>query len=55
MEEPDLYKKSAMKNMKIPYWLVLKRYWVRLAAISLTWCVLSLYDNQAAYAYGGLI
>jgi len=26
-----------MKNIKIPYWLIVKRYWVRLAAISFTW------------------
>ncbi|KAJ7454738.1 metabolite transporter [Mycena latifolia] len=37
MEEPDLYKKSSMKAVKIPYMLVLRKYGVRLAAISFTW------------------
>jgi hypothetical protein len=26
-----------MKRAKIPYWLIIKRYWVRLAAICVTW------------------
>ncbi|KAJ7284560.1 putative metabolite transporter [Mycena rebaudengoi] len=39
MEEPQLYKKSAMKSVKIPYGLVLRRYGVRLAAISVTWFI----------------
>ncbi|KAJ7093411.1 MFS Git1p-related glycerophosphoinositol and glycerophosphocholine permease [Mycena belliarum] len=39
MEEPDLYKKSAMKTVKIPYMLIVRKYWVRLAAISLTWFI----------------
>jgi len=37
MEEPELYKKSSMKAVKIPYLLVFRRYGVRLAAISFTW------------------
>ncbi|KAJ7183190.1 MFS Git1p-related glycerophosphoinositol and glycerophosphocholine permease [Mycena filopes] len=37
MEEPELYKKSSMKVVKIPYRLVLRKYGVRLAAISFTW------------------
>ncbi|KAJ7163975.1 putative metabolite transporter [Mycena crocata] len=37
MEEPELYKKSSMKSIKIPYRLVLRKYGVRLAAISFTW------------------
>ena len=37
MEEPSRYKRDSMKNAKIPYWLIFKRYWVRLAAISFTW------------------
>jgi hypothetical protein len=39
MEEPELYKKSSMKAIKIPYMLVLRKYGVRLAAISFTWYV----------------
>ncbi|KAJ6509860.1 major facilitator superfamily domain-containing protein [Mycena vulgaris] len=39
MEEPDPYKKNSMKTIKIPYLLVLRRYGVRLAAISLTWFI----------------
>ena len=38
MEEPTRYKKDSMKNVaKIPYWLIVKRYWASLAAISVTW------------------
>jgi hypothetical protein len=37
MEEPELYKKSSMKTVPIPYSLVLRKYGVRLAAISVTW------------------
>ncbi|KAJ4480012.1 putative metabolite transporter [Lentinula aciculospora] len=39
MDEPESYKKSSMKNVKIPYMLVLRRYWPSLAAISLTWFI----------------
>lgn len=37
MEEPTRYKTDSMKRARIPYWLILKRYWVSLAAISFTW------------------
>ncbi|KIJ46991.1 hypothetical protein M422DRAFT_59563 [Sphaerobolus stellatus SS14] len=37
MEEPTRYKKDSMKHAKIPYLLIIKRYWVRLAAISIVW------------------
>jgi len=37
MEEPSRFKRDSIKNAKIPYWLIFKRYWVRLAAISTTW------------------
>ncbi|KAJ6468381.1 metabolite transporter [Mycena sanguinolenta] len=37
MEEPEMYKKSSMKAVKIPYRLVIRRYGVQLAAISITW------------------
>ncbi|KAJ7799663.1 MFS Git1p-related glycerophosphoinositol and glycerophosphocholine permease [Mycena olivaceomarginata] len=36
-EEPDMYKRNSMKTIKIPYWLVFKRYGVQLAAVSFTW------------------
>jgi len=39
MDEPTRYKKDSMKNAKIPYWLIIKRYWVGLAALSLTWFI----------------
>ncbi|KAG6863349.1 hypothetical protein C0993_011887 [Termitomyces sp. T159_Od127] len=39
MDEPLRYKKDSMKHAKIPYLLVIKRYWNRLAAISFIWCV----------------
>lgn len=37
MDEPERYKKDSMKHAKIPYRLVLRRYWVPLATISLIW------------------
>ncbi|KAG6819893.1 hypothetical protein H0H93_007606, partial [Arthromyces matolae] len=37
MDEPEPYKKNSMKRIRIPYWLVIKRYWVQLSAISFTW------------------
>lgn len=39
MVEPDLVKKSSMKHAKIPYVLIIKRYWLRLAAICVTWFI----------------
>lgn len=39
MEEPTMYKKSSMKHASIPYWLIIKRYWVNLAAVSFTWFI----------------
>ncbi|KAF9565208.1 putative metabolite transporter [Agrocybe pediades] len=37
MDEPLRYKKDSMKNARIPYGLILRRYGGRLAAISFTW------------------
>jgi len=37
MENPTRYKKDSMANAKVPYFLILKRYWKGLAAISATW------------------
>ncbi|QRW03638.1 Sugar (and other) transporter [Ceratobasidium sp. AG-Ba] len=39
MTEPTRYQKDSMRNAKVPYWLIFKRYWRSLAAISLTWFV----------------
>ncbi|KIJ42492.1 hypothetical protein M422DRAFT_31288 [Sphaerobolus stellatus SS14] len=39
MEEPSRYKKDSMRDTKIPYWLIIKRYWVRLVAICITWFI----------------
>lgn len=42
MEEPTRYKKDSMARIsqaKIPYWLIIKRYWVQLLAISITWWI----------------
>ncbi|EJD34786.1 MFS Git1p-related glycerophosphoinositol and glycerophosphocholine permease [Auricularia subglabra TFB-10046 SS5] len=36
MEEPTRYKEGAMRR-KVPYWLIIKRYWPGLCAISFTW------------------
>lgn len=48
MTEPKAYQKAGGRRAKIPYWLVIKRYWVRLAAISIIWFI---YDFSA-YAFG---
>ncbi|KAF9524855.1 MFS Git1p-related glycerophosphoinositol and glycerophosphocholine permease [Crepidotus variabilis] len=48
MEEPARYKRDSMKHAKIPYLLILRRYWVPLLAISITWFI---YD---IIAYFGL-
>jgi len=48
MEEPPLYKKNSMKHAKIPYLLVLRRYWVRLTALAIIWF---LYD-LIVYPFG---
>ncbi|KAA1478521.1 MFS Git1p-related glycerophosphoinositol and glycerophosphocholine permease [Dentipellis sp. KUC8613] len=37
MEEPTRFKKDSMKNAKVPYVLIIKRYWRNLLAISFTW------------------
>jgi MFS family permease len=37
MEDSDRYKQDSMQRVRIPYMLVLRRYGVRLAALSLTW------------------
>ncbi|KZP13573.1 MFS Git1p-related glycerophosphoinositol and glycerophosphocholine permease [Athelia psychrophila] len=39
MEEPEHYRKNSMKRVKVPYVLILKRYWPGLAALSLAWFI----------------
>ncbi|KAM5538502.1 hypothetical protein V8D89_007835 [Ganoderma adspersum] len=39
MEEPTRFKKDSMANAKVPYLLIIRRYWVSLAAISVTWFI----------------
>jgi len=39
MDTSTRYKKDSMRNVRTPYWLILKRYWLRLAAISITWFI----------------
>ena len=39
MQNPSHYRKNSMRDTKIPYWLVIRRYWVNLLAISLTWFI----------------
>ena len=39
MQEPERFKRDSMKHVRIPYWLVLKRYGWSLAAISTTWFI----------------
>jgi len=38
MQEPTLYKKDALKR-NVPYWLIVKRYWIQLSAICVTWFI----------------
>jgi MFS family permease len=37
MEEPERFRKDSMKNARIPYLLIFRRYGTRLVAISITW------------------
>lgn len=40
MAEPTLYKKDSMKHVKkIPYLLIIRRYWLRLSIICITWFI----------------
>ncbi|KAL1411325.1 glycerophosphoinositol permease [Vanrija albida] len=39
MEEPEAYKKNSMKHVRIPYWLIIKRYWGKLLAVSFCWFI----------------
>ncbi|KAI1006679.1 Glycerophosphodiester transporter [Podosphaera aphanis] len=48
LEEPEEFTKESMKNVKIPYLLVIKYYWWRLFVVSLIWF---LYDFST-YSFG---
>lgn len=48
IDEPERYKKDSMKHAKIPYMLVIRRYWVSLAAISVVWFLY----NFIVYPFG---
>ncbi|KAL1407996.1 glycerophosphoinositol permease [Vanrija albida] len=48
MEEPDAYKKNSMRHTRIPYWLIIKRYWLKLAAVSIVWFIY----NWVTYPFG---
>ena len=52
MEEPTLYKRDSMKNISIPYKLVIKRYWRGLLGISLAWFIYDFitYVNDRAHS-----
>lgn len=39
MDEPEAYKKNSMRHVRIPYLLVVRRYWLRLFAVSLVWFI----------------
>lgn len=49
MDEPRRYKKDSMKHAKIPYLLILRRYGVSLAAISLTWFIYDFITYAPSY------
>ena len=48
MKEGDRYAKDGMRHVKIPYWLVIKKYWSRLLPVALIWFI---YDFSA-YSFG---
>lgn len=52
MTEPALYKKGSMKHVKTPYILILRRYWVSLVGVSLTWFIYDfiVYVNCVSHA-----
>jgi len=39
MEEPERFKRDSMRDAKVPYWLIIKRYWSGLLAISASWFI----------------
>ncbi|KAG6919883.1 hypothetical protein DXG01_015591 [Tephrocybe rancida] len=42
MDEPIRYKTDSMRDTRIPYRLVIRRYWASLAAISVVWFILDI-------------
>ena len=48
MKEGDRYAQDGMRHVKIPYRLVIKKYWTRLLPVSIIWF---LYDFSA-YSFG---
>ena len=48
MKEGDRYATDSMRHARIPYWLVIKKYWARLIPVSIIWF---LYDFSA-YSFG---
>jgi hypothetical protein len=44
MKDGDRYAHDSMRHVRIPYWLVLKRYWTRIVPVSIIWFV---YDFSA--------
>lgn len=55
MEEPERFRKDSMKNARIPYTLIFRRYGTRLAAISATWYLLRcICDLDAAGSFHSL-
>ena len=48
LKEPEDYKRNSMKHVSIPYGLVIRYYWKRLAVIMIIWFI---YDFSA-YAFG---
>ena len=54
MQNPTSYKKNSMRDTRIPYWLVIKRYWVNLLAISLTWFIYDFITCVSVISSAGL-
>ncbi|KAL3421846.1 major facilitator superfamily transporter [Phlyctema vagabunda] len=48
LQEPEEFKRESMKHVRIPYWLVIKFYWFRLAVVSLIWFLY----NFSVYSFG---
>lgn len=48
LQEPEAYKREAMKNTRTPWLLCIKYYWWRLTVVSLIWFI---YDFSA-YSFG---
>ncbi|EST07813.1 General substrate transporter [Kalmanozyma brasiliensis GHG001] len=53
MKEPEHYQKNAIRK-NVPYWLIFKRYWVRLVAVCLAWFCYD-YVSYPSGSYSSLI